>query len=390
MSASLLALYKERVGHGLIEKDEAQDLVLRKLETLRVALADYQPAPKPGPLSWLFGSRAPQPFLQGLYIFGSVGRGKTMLMDLFFGEAPQRKRRSHFHAFMADVHAGIYAWREADKRKKAKGEDPIAAVADQIADKALLLCFDEFHVTDITDAMILGRLFNALFERGVIIVATSNVEPDGLYKDGLNRALFVPFIALIKQRMEVVELAARTDYRREKLQGRQTYYTPADERASAALTGAFEALTGVDHGAPILLRVLGRALPVPEARAHVARFSFAELCEAPLGPLDYLTIAQSFHTVIVDDIPRIAPGRRDVAKRFITLIDALYDEHVKLIASAATDPAGIYRGADGREAFEFDRTVSRLIEMRSQDYMALPHGSIASQGTGDASGLVET
>ncbi|VTZ28228.1 AFG1-family ATPase (fragment) [Methylocella tundrae] len=314
-----------------------------------------------------------------------------MLMDLFFEEAPQpRKRRSHFHAFMADVHAAIYAWRQAEKHKKAKGDDPIATVADAIAEQALLLCFDEFHVTDITDAMILGRLFTALSERGVVIVATSNVEPDNLYKDGLNRALFVPFISLIKARMEVIELTARTDFRREKLQGRQTFYVPPDEKSAAALTGAFEALTGVERGKPMVLRVLGRSLAVPEAHAHVGRFSFADLCEAPLGPSDYLYIARYFHTVIIDEIPVIAPGRRDAVKRFITLIDTLYDEHVKLIASAAAEPAGLYVGADGREAFEFDRAVSRLIEMRSEAYMALPHGSIASLGTGDASGLVET
>ncbi|VFU09838.1 AFG1-family ATPase [Methylocella tundrae] len=391
MSTSLLERYNDRVGQGLIESDEAQEVVLRKLDKLRAALADYQPAPKPSGLSRLFGARRPEPFLPGLYIWGSVGRGKTMLMDLFFEEAPQpRKRRSHFHAFMADVHAAIYAWRQAEKHKKAKGDDPIATVADAIAEQALLLCFDEFHVTDITDAMILGRLFTALSERGVVIVATSNVEPDNLYKDGLNRALFVPFISLIKARMEVIELTARTDFRREKLQGRQTFYVPPDEKSAAALTGAFEALTGVERGKPMVLRVLGRSLAVPEAHAHVGRFSFADLCEAPLGPSDYLYIARYFHTVIIDEIPVIAPGRRDAVKRFITLIDTLYDEHVKLIASAAAEPAGLYVGADGREAFEFDRTVSRLIEMRSEAYMALPHGSIASLGTGDASGLVET
>ncbi len=390
MSTSLLARYKERVDQDLIERDDAQDLVLRKLEKLRLALIDYQPPPKPRAFSRFFGgARTPQPFLPGLYIWGAVGRGKTMLMDLFFQEVPHRKRRSHFHAFMADVHAAIYAWRQDEKQRKAKGDDPIASVADTIAEQALLLCFDEFHVTDITDAMILGRLFNALFERGVVIVATSNVEPGGLYKDGLNRALFVPFIDLIKSRMEVVELTARTDFRREKLQGRKTYYAPPDEKAAAALDGAFEALTGVERGTPMVLRVLGRALAVPEAHAHVGRFSFADLCEAPLGPSDYLYIARYFHTVIIDDIKVIAPARRDVVMRFITLIDTLYDEHVKLIASAEAEPAGLYRG-DGREGFEFDRTVSRLIEMRSEGYMALPHGSIASLGSGDASGLVET
>ncbi len=391
MSTSLFARYKDTVGRGLIESDEGQHLVLRKLENLRLALADYQPAPKPNGLSRLFGARRDESFLPGLYIWGSVGRGKTMLMDFFFEEAPlQRKRRIHFHAFMAEAHAAIYAWRQADRHKKAKGDDPIAAVADAIAGDALLLCFDEFHVTDITDAMILGRLFTALLERGVVIVATSNVEPDGLYKDGLNRALFVPSISLIKARMEVVELTARTDYRREKLQGQKSWYAPADEKSAAALSGAFEALSGVERGKPMVLRVLGRALAVPEAHAHVGRFSFADLCEAPLGPSDYLYIARYFHTLIVDEIPVIAAGRRDVAARFITLIDALYEEHVKLIASAEAEPAGLYLGVEGNQAFQFDRTISRLIEMRSEAYMALPHGSVASLASGNTSGLVET
>ncbi|PNG25363.1 cell division protein ZapE [Methylocella silvestris] len=391
VSVSLLTRYKARIDAGLIESDEAQRIVLAKLDKLRAALEGYEPATKPTGLSRFFGGRKPEPFVPGLYIWGSVGRGKTMLMDLFFEEAPpQRKRRSHFHAFMADVHAAIYAWRQDDKQKKAKGDDPIAAVADQIAEKAWLLCFDEFHVTDITDAMILGRLFTALFQRGVVIVATSNVEPINLYKEGLNRALFLPFIGLIQARMEIIELAARTDFRREKLEGRRTWHTPANEQAQAALTGAFEALTGAPHGKPMLLRVLGRALPVPEALAHVGRFSFADLCEAPLGPSDFLYIARYFHTVVIDDIPVIAAQRRDVAKRFITLIDTLYDEHVKLIASAAAEPANLYAGGNGREQFEFARTVSRLIEMRSAAYMDLPHGSIASVGSGDASGLVET
>jgi cell division protein ZapE len=391
VSTSLFARYKDTVGRGLIESDEGQHLVLRKLENLRLALADYQPAPKPNGLSRLFGARRDESFLPGLYIWGSVGRGKTMLMDFFFEEAPlQRKRRIHFHAFMAEAHAAIYAWRQADRHKKAKGDDPIAAVADAIAGDALLLCFDEFHVTDITDAMILGRLFTALLERGVVIVATSNVEPDGLYKDGLNRALFVPSISLIKARMEVVELTARTDYRREKLQGQKSWYVPSNERAAAALSGAFETLSGVERGKPMVLRVLGRALAVPEAHAHVGRFSFADLCEAPLGPSDYLYIARYFHTLIVDDIPVIAAGRRDVAARFITLIDALYEEHVKLIASAEAEPAGLYLGVEGNQAFQFDRTVSRLIEMRSEAYMALPHGSVASLASGNTSGLVET
>jgi cell division protein ZapE len=391
VSISLLDCYKERVNRGVIEGDVGQTLVLRKLESLRSSLSDNQPAHKPAVLGRLFGAKRSEPHLPGLYIWGAVGRGKTMLMDLFFEEAPpDRKQRVHFHAFMADVHAAIHAYRQEEKRGKTKSDDPIATTAEAIAGKASLLCFDEFHVTDITDAMILGRLFSALFERGVVIVATSNVAPDELYKDGLNRALFLPFISLMKARMEVVELAARTDFRREKLQGRKVYYVPPNEQSAAALSGAFEALTGAERGRPMVIRVLGRALAVPEAFANVARFSFADLCEAPLGPADFLAIARQFHTVIIDAIPILGAARRDVAKRFITLVDTLYDQHVKLIASSEAEPGGLYLGAEGREAFEFERTASRLIEMRSAAYMDLPHGSVASLGSGDTSGLVET
>ncbi|WP_395666808.1 cell division protein ZapE [Methylocella sp.] len=391
MSLSLSDRYEARVAEGLIEGDPAQRHAIESFERLRRELETYEPAGKPSGLARFFGAgRRAEAAPLGLYVWGSVGRGKSMLMDLFYEAAPPLlKTRSHFHAFMAGVHARVHAFREAARQKKPKNDDPIAAVADEIAAKTTLLCFDEFHVTDITDAMLLGRLFDALFARGVVIVATSNVEPKNLYRDGLNRALFLPFIDLIMKKMEVLELVSRTDYRREKLEGRRTWHAPADETAQAALTGAFEALTGAPSGKPMALHVLGRALPVPEARAHVARFAFSELCERPLGATDYLAIARAFHTLVVDDIPVIAPARRDVAKRFILLVDALYEEHVKLIASAAAQPAQIYQG-DGREGFEFARTVSRLVEMRSSAYLDLPHGPVASQGSGDASGLVET
>lgn len=319
-----------------------------------------------------------------------------MLMDLFFEAAPvARKRRVHFHAFMADVHARIHAFRQdalrlAAPRGAGKGDDPIAAAADAISEASSLLCFDEFNVTDIADAMILGRFFKALFERGVVVVATSNVKSDELYRDGLNRALFLPFIALIEKKMEIVRLEARADFRLEKLQDRVVYYVPPNAKSAAALTSAFKALTGAARGAPMTLDVLGRALPVPEACANVARFPFADLCAAALGPADYLAIARQFHTVIVDSIPVLDLAQRNEARRFITLIDTLYDRHVKLIASAEAEPAELYQGAEGREAFEFARTASRLIEMRSAAYLGLPHGAIGSFGSGDASGLVET
>jgi cell division protein ZapE len=391
LSSSLLEHYDQQVNHGHLERDAAQDVVLRKLDRLRENLRAYRPARKAGALGWLFAPKPNGTALRGLYIWGPVGRGKTMLMDLFFEEVQvQRKRRVHFHAFMGDVHARIHAWRQKLKMGTVKGDDPIAPVAEAIADEAWLLCFDEFAVSDIADAMILGRLFEALFRRGVVIVATSNVDPDELYQNGLNRALFLPFIALIREKMEVVRLEARTDFRLEKLKGAAVYYVPADAKSHAALTRTFEALTGAEHGEPALLEVLGRHVRVPQSKAHVARFSFAELCEAPMGAQDYLAIARNFHTIVLDDIPIIAAAQRNEAKRFIILIDTLYDQHVKLIASAAAEPMGLFLGTEGREAFEFERAISRLIEMRSTAYLSLPHGSIDSVASGDSRGLIET
>jgi cell division protein ZapE len=263
-------------------------------------------------------------------------------------------------------------------------------VADALADEATLLCFDEFTVTDIADAMILGRLFDALFRRGVTVVATSNVEPDRLYEGGLNRALFLPFVAELKGRVEVLRLDARTDFRLEKLGGASVYHVPADEAARAALDGAFRALTGRATGRPATLSVKGHAVSVPEEAAGVARFSFADLCAQPLGAADYMALARSFHTLIVSDIPVMGEANRNEAKRFITLVDTLYDAHVKLVASAAAQAQDLYTATDGREAFEFDRTVSRLIEMRSSEYLALPHGRGDSEASGASTGLVET
>ena len=391
MPGFLFERYFERVDGGQIEHDPAQELVLRVLDHLSVDLASYRPVRKAGALGWLFGARANSLPPRGAYIWGSVGRGKTMLMDLFF-ETTQlsRKRRVHFNAFMADVHGRIFAFRQQVKKGLVKGDDPIVPVAEAIADGCWLICLDEFSVTDIADAMILGRLFTHLFHRGVVIVATSNVEPADLYKDGLNRALFLPFIDLLCDKTQVLHLAARTDFRLEKLQGEPVYHTPADAKAQLALTRAFAALTGMTDAPPMKLNVLGRSIVVPQARANVARFGFKQLCVSPLGPRDFLVIAESFHTVIIDDIPVMRGDAPDVVKRFILLIDALYDQHVKLIASAAAEPGDLYLEKSGREAFEFSRAASRLIEMRSAAYLGLPHGSVASIGSGATTGLVET
>ena len=383
----LLERYLERVALGQIERDPAQEDAIRVLDRLSLALASYRPARKSASLTRFFGARNGAAAPLGLYIWGSVGRGKTMLMDLFFEETRQpQKKRQHFHAFMADVHARIFAVRQQMKQGTLKGDDPITPVAEAIAEDAALICLDEFSVTDIADAMILGRLFQNLFSRGVVIVATSNVKPEDLYRDGLNRALFLPCIDLLHERMKVLHLSARTDFRLEKLIGETVYHVPADFKAHAALTSAFTALTGIAHGPEARIEVLGRAILVPQAKGHVARFGFADLCAQALGSRDFLAIAENFHTVIIDAIPVIGPDQADIAKRFILLVDALYDQHVKLIVSAAAEPDALYRGTQGAEAFEFPRTVSRLIEMRSAAYLGLPHGSIPSAPSGEGPG----
>jgi cell division protein ZapE len=390
MNVSPRTRYDAMVVAGRLEDDPAQTAVIDRLAALARRLEDYSPPRRPNGLARLIGFYAAEP-PRGLYIYGPVGRGKSLLMDLFYETASIRaKRRVHFHAFMADAHERIHQWRERRKAGDATGDDPIAPVAADLAAEAWLLCFDEFSVNDIADAMILARLFAALFASGVVVVATSNVAPDDLYKDGLNRALFLPFIALMRERLDVVELDARADYRLEKLSRAPVYYCPADQAAKAALDRAFEALTGRVRGESLAINLLGRSLEVPEAVDGVARFRYADLCQRPLGSSDFLALARRFHTVLIDDIPILNPERRDEVKRFINLIDTLYDQRVKLIASAAAEPAALYSGVEGFEAFEFARTASRLIEVRSTDYLALAHGHAGASVSGDLGGLVET
>jgi cell division protein ZapE len=381
--------YEAEVRAGHITRDPAQEAVVQRLDSLSRELAGYQPARKSAALGWLFGGKSEVTTPKGLYIWGGVGRGKSMLMDMFFARTEiMRKRRVHFHAFMAEVHGEIFAWRQALKKGLVKGEDPIEPVADKIAKGAWLICFDEFTITDIADAMILGRLFKAFFARGVVIVATSNVEPSQLYKEGLNRMLFLPSIALIEERMDVLKLDARTDFRMEKMAGAATFYVPDDTVAKEAMTKAFHALTGAETGSPTKIKVLGREVQVPEARSNVARFTFSDLCAKPLGAQDYLAIARRFHAVFVEDIPVLKASQKNEAKRFIILIDTLYEAHVKLFASAEAPPAELFEATEGREAFEFARTVSRLNEMQSSDYMALAHGR--SDTKDDIAGIVDT
>jgi cell division protein ZapE len=376
MPTTVKSRYAALVSAGEIEYDPAQAHVLDLMTELEDRLREHRLARKSSSLGWLFSARERrQEPIKGLYLHGDVGRGKTMLMDLFFGASPiMRKRRAHFHEFMADVHEHVRQFRERQKTAGNNGDDPIQLTAAALADESWLLCFDEFHVTDIADAMILGRLFKRLFELGVVVVATSNVPPDELYKDGLNRALFVPFIAMMHEHMTVRRLAARTDFRLEKLSGQPVWHAPAGAAADAALDDAWRRLTGGFAGTAQELVVKGRKLRVPRAAMGVARFSFHDLCEQPLAASDYLRIARDFHSIVLDRIPVMDYDRRNAAKRFIILIDTLYDNAVKLVASADAEPDALYLATEGYEAQEFRRTASRLVEMRSESYLALPHG----------------
>ena len=366
---TVLAAYDVLVAAGELRPDPEQRAAAERLNQLQ---AELEAVPKRGSLLWRLAGRKPEA-LRGVYLWGAVGRGKSMLMDLFYDQLSiQRKRRVHFHAFMLDVHA-----RMREVRKSESG-DPIPLVADALAENTRCLAFDEMVVNNSADAMILSRLFTALIDRGVTMVATSNRPPKDLYKDGLNREHFLPFIALVEERLDVMSLNGPTDYRRDRLGGGARWFVPADDAASAALSAAFFRLTDYPpedraHVPTLELDVGGgRMLHVPKALKGVAVFSFKRLCGEARGAADYLAVAWHFHTVIIVGIPRMGPENRNEAARFVTLIDALYEYKVKLLASAAAMPDQLYIAGDG--AFEFERTASRLAEMQSDDYLALGHG----------------
>ncbi len=357
---SLLERYRAAVSKGELKADAAQERAAAKLSVLAKALKSYRPGRR-----LFFGTRTPP---RGAYLWGDVGRGKSMLMDLFFEPAAvARKVRVHFNEFMVDTHAQIHA-----ERQRAGAADPIPPVARAIEARATLLCFDEFQVTDVADAMILGRLFEQLFALGVVIVATSNTPPERLYEGGLNRQLFLPFIAAFQARLDVVALDGDVDYRLHRISGLPVYLQPLGPAADAAMDTAWRKLTGQAGGAPMNLTVLGRSVRVPRAARGVARFAFGDLCAQPLAAADYLAVAHTFHTVLIDHIPRLTADQRNEARRFVLLVDTLYDQSVKLICSAAAAPEELYAAGDGAEAFR--RTVSRLHEMQSDDYLRRGHG----------------
>ena len=377
---SIEARYDALVDDGVIVADAAQRVLARRLDVLNAEIGKLRLASKSSSLGWLFAKRAPKPGqLRGLYIHGAVGRGKTMLMDFFHQACPaRRKRRAHFHDFMADVHDRIAAHRKGVKDGTATGDDPILPVAKALAQEARILSFDEFTVTDIADAMILSRLFTALFDRGVVLVATSNVAPDDLYRDGLNRGLFLPFVDVLKAHTDVFSLDAERDYRLDRLAKTPLYMTPLGPETDMAMESSWMTLTGGAHSGPEEIALKGRTIPVPAATLGAARFSFADLCEAPLGARDFLAIARHYRTLMVENVPVLADGKRNQAKRFITLVDTLYDNRNRLIVSAAAEPHDLYRATRGTEAFEFERTASRLIEMRSDDWIKAAKTAAAS------------
>ena len=357
MRKTLIQIYESRVASGDLRADPAQHAVLPALDSLRDWL-EQNASRKIGLFAGLFAKPITPP--KGLYLWGGVGRGKSMLMDLFTDAvAIPNKRRVHFHAFMQEVHHGLHAAR------KRGAEDALAPVADAMTRDLRLLALDEMQITDITDAMIVGRLFQLLTAAGVVIVTTSNRPPEDLYKDGLNRALFLPFIAQLREKLDICELESPTDYRQHRLTGAQVYFHPAG-KAGPALTAIWSDLTGGAPGEPLNLPVNGRTVTLPRFANGVARATFWDLCAKPLGPADFLAIAQNTRVLILEDIPQLSASNYNEAKRFVTLIDALYEAKVRLIASAADIPERLY--IEGSGSFEFERTASRLREMQAADW----------------------
>lgn len=353
MRQTLTEIYDARVAEGSLRPDPAQRAVLPKLEEVRLALEET--SEKARGLKRLFQKPPPPP--KGLYLWGGVGGGKSMLMDLFAGATDiRRKRRVHFHAFMQEIQSGLT---EARKREIPDALEP---VAQGVIETTRLLCFDEMQITDIADAMIVGRLFEKLFDAGVVVVTTSNRVPEDLYKDGLNRQLFLPFIDMLRDRMEVAQLVSAADYRQHRLTGAQVWFTPAGQATRNAITEVWRDLTGGGEAEPLEMKVKGRTVVIPAFLNGVGRANFWELCGVPLGPADYLAVAEAVKVLILENIPHLSASNYNEAKRFVTLIDALYEAKVRLICSAADEPERLY--IEGEGSFEFERTASRLREMQ--------------------------